>query len=168
MVSIRIKVTVPKEKFADKHWVNTIADVMKTKTAPDLRREFLKTVFGWSAEKKPHFTRQLKRTSHSISMSVFDREEGDIYTLVNAGSPAHIITPKKARGFLRFRTGYRSATTPGSIQSRRAYRSGQFVGARVVHHPGFEARKFDELIAEDYYQTFVNDMQEAFERAARD
>ena len=167
MVSIRIKVTVPKEKFADKHWVNTIADVMKTKTAPDLRREFLKTVFGWSAEKKPHFTRQLKRTSHSISMSVFDREEGDIYSLVNAGSPAHTITPKSPRGFLRFKPGYRSATTAGSIQSRRAYRSGKFVGAKIVHHPGFEARKFDELIAEDCRVTFEGDMQKAFDKAAR-
>jgi len=94
--------------------------------------------------------------------------DSEIYALVNAGSPPHPIYPRKG-GFLRFKPGYRPATTPGQLRSRRAYRSGKYVIARSIsdpEHPGFEARNFDELVAKEYDPQFVKDMQEAVNSVA--
>lgn len=161
MVSISVKVIVPKNKFKDKKWVEGVADAMKTKTAPKLKALFRKSTFGWS--KHPSFRQTLTRRAFSLSMEVYTDDEK--YGLLNAGSPRHDIPAKK--GFLRFRPGYRSATTPGQLQSRRAYRSGKYVGAGRVDHPGFEARKFDELVAKEYAPQFRDDIQDGINKVAR-
>lgn len=169
MVSIRLKVTVPKEKFTDKRWVEEVVSTMRRKTGPELRFEFQRTVNTW--DKKPFFAIHQEVGSQRISTSV--HTFNDIYALVNAGSPSHVIYPKWTRtggigrGFLRFRSGYASKTKAGSTRSFVGGPFGDFVSARVVHHPGFEARRFDQLIADDYLPTFERDMQEAFKRAAK-
>jgi len=168
MVSIRIKVELPQSGvFQKKKWLDEIARTQRQTSVPRLKKLFQKTVFGWG--KKPDFGWAQMRSHDAISITMYPvGQHADLWELINAGSPAHIIVPKSNRGFLRFRPGYRAATTPGTLQSRRAYRSGQFVGARIVHHPGFEARKFTELIAEEYQNPYLNEMQDAINRAARD
>lgn len=165
MVSISVKVSLPKTKFANKKWLDEIARVQRQTSVPRLKKLFVQTTFGWS--KKPEFGWVQRRSSDEMSITMYPQgQHADIWELVNAGSPSHAIYPKKG-GFLRFRPGYRAATRPGSLQSRRAYRSGKFVGAGKVNHPGFEARKFTELIAEEYTNPFVSDMQDALNKTAR-
>jgi len=165
MVSITVKVTLPKTKFANKKWLEEIAKVQRQTSVPRLRKLFQKTVFGWS--EKPDFGWTQRRTSDEMSISMYPSgENAEKWELVNAGSPPHIINARQG-GFLRFRPGYRSATIPGSIQSRRAYRSGKYGAWRRVSHPGFEARKFTELIAEEYHNPYINDMQDAINEAAK-
>ena len=168
MVSVSVKVSLPKsDAFQSKKWLEEISRVQRQTSVPRLKKLFQQTVFGWSAAKKPDFGWAQQRTSDEMSISIYPTgAAAGTWELVNAGSPAHIISPRRG-GFLRFRPGYRSATTAGSIQSRRAYRSGQFVGARIVHHPGFEARKFTELIAQEYENPYMNDMQGALNKIAR-
>lgn len=161
MVSISVKVTVPKSKFKDKGWVAGVSSALVKKTAPTLKRLFRSSTFGWS--KHPSFRQHLTRRASYLAMEVYTEDEK--YRLVNAGAKPHIITPK--RGFLRFRPGYRSATTPGRLQSRRAYRSGKSISARQVNHPGFAPRKFDELVAKEYEPHFREDIQDALNTTAR-
>lgn len=164
MVSIRVEVLLPKGKFATKGWLDEIARVQRRTSVPRLRKLFQKTVFGWS--KKPDFGWAQRRSADAMSITMYPQGiYADKWELVNAGSPPHTIRPKK--GFLRFRPGYRSATTPGQLQSRRAYRSGKYIGVRKVDHPGFEARKFDELIAQEYENPYMNEMQDAINNTAR-
>jgi hypothetical protein len=85
---------------------------------------------------------------------------------LNEGARAHPITPKKQGGFLAFRPGYRAATTPGQLQSRRKYRSGKPISTNFVAHPGFEPRRFTELIAAEYASQYGLDMQAAVTKAA--
>lgn len=140
-----------------------IADIMKTETAPTLKRLFRQTTTGWSNH--PSWRQHLTRHSDEISMEVWT--EDSKYGLVNAGSPKHSI-PAKRGGLLRFKPGYRASTRPGRIQSQRAYRSGPYVTAQSIPmHPGFEARKFDELVAETYSPSFRKDVQQAIDNAAR-
>ena len=152
-------VTVPDEILNKREVRNAIADVMQHKTAMELKSLFRTTVFGWS--NKPSFRQ--KFTEHATEMSeavyAYGRNAGQ-YALVNEGSPPHLISAVNTK-FLRFRPGYRASTTPGFLVSRRNYRSGAYVYRKYVNHPGFEGRKFDELIAEEYYGTFYNDMADA-------
>ncbi len=164
MPSIKVSVILPKKPFATKKWLDEIARVQRQTSVPRLKKLFQKTVFGWS--RKPDFGWAQQRSSDSMSIAMYPSgQHADKWELVNAGAPAHFIKPK--RGFLRFRPGYRSATTPGQLQSRRAYRSGAYVGSRGVNHPGFAARKFDELIAQEYENPFIGDMQDALDSVAK-
>lgn len=165
MVSIKLKVDLPKGKFATKGWLNEIAGVQRQTSVPRLRKLFQKTVFGWST--KPTFGWAQTRSADTMTITMYPQGAGaDIWELVNEGSPAHVIRPS-GRRFLSFRPGYRSATTVGSIQSRRAYRSGKYISAAKVNHPGFEGRKFTELIAEQYNNPFMNEMQSAIDSIAK-
>lgn len=164
MVSIRVKVIVPKVQFKDKRWVEEIADTLKNKAAPTLKTLFRGTTFGWSHH--PSFRQKLIRRASSLSMEVYT--EDDIYRLVNEGSPPHYI-PKSGTTFMSFRPGYKAATRPGSLVSGRAYRSGKQVGAyrisRDKPHPGFEPRVFDEQVARAYEPILKRDVQAALKRA---
>lgn len=167
MVSISVKVTLPKSGvFTNKGWLNEIARVQRQTSVPRLKKLFQKTVFGWS--NKPDFGWAQIRTSDTMSITMYPSGMyADIWNLVNAGSPPHDI-PARPGGLLRFRPGYRSATMPGSIQSHRAYRSGPFYTAKIIrNHPGFTAREFTRLIAEEYENPYMNDMQDAINSVAR-
>lgn len=165
MVSISIRVTTPKQKFGNKGWLDEIARTQRQTAVPRLKKLFQQTVFGWT--NKPDFGWVQHRTADSISITMYPQGQyADKWELVNAGAPRHRI-PKSGFTFMKFRPGYRAATTPGSLMSRRAYRSGKYQTHYVVNHPGFEARDFISQIAEEYNNPFMGDMQEAISSIAR-
>lgn len=165
MVSITLKVSLPTRQFAKKKWLDEMARVQRQTSVPRLKKLFQKTVFGWS--KKPNFTWVQHRTSGQMSIEMGPSgPNAETWKLVNAGSPAHTILPKRG-SILSFRPGYRSATRPGQLMGRRAYRSGKLQGARKVNHPGFEARDFITQIVHEYENPFMNDMQDALNTVAR-
>lgn len=159
VVSIRVKVTVPKEKFADVRVQDEILRVMRMKTTPDLKREFNLTTATWNL--KPSFQSKQEHRGDRISTEVYTND--DIYRLVNEGSPKHPIP--RAPGFIRYRTGYKSKTRPGWVNSFTGGKFGGWRVARQIQHPGFEARRFDEMISSSYKPTFEIDMQQAINRA---
>lgn len=160
-ISVRINVKVP-EIILDSQLIRqAIERKMEQKTAPDLLKEFRKTVDGWS--NAPRFQTEFHHVQ-KLSTQVFT--ESERYAYVNNGTPAHVITPRGG-GMLRFQTGYRAATTPKVIGSRRPQRFGPVVGARAVRHPGIEARLFDEVIALEYVDTFVHDIQDAINQTVK-
>jgi len=166
MVSISIKVSIPEKKFASKKWLETIARAQRAGTVRQLKDLFGKTVYGWS--KKPGFGWSQIKTHDEIGIQMYAQGEGaDVYALLNAGSPPHEIRPKTQGGILSFRPGYLASTTPGQLMSRRAYRSGKFVTARKVNHPGFAPRKFTEMIRDAYINDFAMEMQAAVSEAAK-
>lgn len=165
MVSFSVKVDLPKQPFATKKWLDEIARVQRQTSVPRLKKLFQQTVFGWS--NKPDFGWAQKRTSSEMSITMYPQGPyADIWNLVSSGSPPHTINPRQG-GFLRFKPGYRPATRPESLQSRRAYRSGSIVGARKVSHPGFEPRNFPELIAREYENPYIGDIQGAINNVAK-
>ena len=165
MVSISIKVTTPERKFGNKGWLDSIARDQRQTTVPRLKKLFQQTVYGWS--NKPEFGWVQRRTSDTISITMYPQGQyADKWELVNAGSPRHRI-PKSGFTYMRFRPGYRAATTPGSLMSRRAYRSGKYETHFVVNHPGFAPRDFIGQISEEYNNPFMVEMQEAINLVAK-
>lgn len=159
-MNIRINVIVPKKALFDKaRFIDEVKSIMHRKTEPELRAMFQGTTQGW--KEQPDFVSHHFQTSSVIGVQVYTMDS--VYGMVNAGSPAHLITPRNS-GFLRFQVGYRSATRPGSLSSGSYRRFGAFVSTQRVRHPGFEARKFDEQIGEEYGDTFVEDINGAMAR----
>lgn len=165
MVSVKVNITLPKRDFASRKWLEAMASAQRQTTVPKLRVLFRQTVFGWS--KKPGFGWSQTRSNDSMTITMYPTGEGaDIWNLVSLGSPAHPI-PARVGGLLRFKKGYRASTTPGSLMSRRKYRSNPVWTARVVAHPGFEPRNFPAQIADEFVSTFTQDMQNAINKVAR-
>ena len=87
-----------------------------------------------------------------------------IYGYVNNGTPPHVI---RARGrVLVFQAGGQAKTIPGTIASGTggAGKSG-LVFVKSVNHPGTEARKFDEAIADKWRKEYPTTMQRAIDSA---
>jgi hypothetical protein len=165
--NIRIKLTLPKDGvFRNKKWKDEIMRAMKWNSIPELKGLFEKTVFGWS--EKPRFKADSFWNGDEAIVEVYPSgPAAETWKLVSAGSPPHPI-PARPGGLLRFRPGYRAATSPGQLMSRRAYRSGPYVTAKIIpQHPGFQPRNFPDLIETEFYHTFVDQMQNAFNKAAR-
>jgi hypothetical protein len=160
-VSVSIKVNVPDRLLNDARVRSEIERVLRSQTAPDLRRQFAKTTEGW--DNRPNFSQKFASRNDYLSATVYTTQQQ--YAIVNAGSPAHTITPRRG-GMLRFQPGYRASTKPRVISSRAKQRSGSVIAARSVQHPGFEAREFDQTIAENYAGQFEEDVQNAISRAS--
>lgn len=164
---IKITVSIPQVDYARKKWLDAIASKQRAKSLPALRKLFRETVNGWS--QKPDFGWAQRKSADEVTINVYPTgPNADIWTLVNEGSPRHDIYPKKPGGILAFRPGYRSATKPGQLRSGRKYRSGKTVFAKyIIDHPGFEGRKFTEMIAQTFAEDYAMDMQEAVTEVAR-
>jgi hypothetical protein len=166
---ISIRVDLPDVDFARKKWLDKIATAQRKESVKQLRSLFNKTVYGWST--KPRMGYVQTKSPSEIVLRIYPTGPGsDTWNLLNVGSPRHDIFPKRRGGFLRFRHrpgGYRSATTPGTLQSRRKYRSGPtIIRPYVIDHPGFEPRDFTGMIAEEYANRYAMDMQAAVNEAA--
>lgn len=161
---IRVVLTVPQRVLDAQGVIDAIYNTMRTKTAPEVQNLFKRTVEGW--HNKPTFTHRMGRGPDHVSVTVYPGfgKNADQYALVNAGSPEHPITARNAP-FLLFQRGYHSATKPRVLSSRPYVRYGHYWLQKSVHHPGFKAREFDQEIADQYQDTFRQDMQNAINSA---
>ena len=103
----------------------------------DVLRDFVETTESWNH--KPVFQR--RATVDGVEVYTDD----EIFRFVDLGTKPHDIYPRNAPR-LRFQSQYTAKTTPGNIASRSGGKSGPFVFAKKVRHPGFEGRKFTETI----------------------
>lgn len=165
MVAIRVTVKIPKKIFNVQDYMDALERAQRVVAGRELLNLFKESVEGW--EHQPEFVQKINVSQGTISVSVYATgDNARIYALVSKGSPPHTILPKNY-GYLRFQTGYRSATRPGTLRSGPKSRSGQFIRTPVVQHPGFDAREFPKLIREEYQKRFGEVMQSAINEAAR-
>lgn len=165
MPFIEITVTVPDKIVNVEKVRQAIIDAQERKTKPALIRLFGRTVEGW--DNPPQFRSRRIDTASQLGIRVEPTGvNADQYSLVNQGSPRHIIRPRRAR-LLRFQPGYRAGTKPKSLSSTHYQRSGDLVTAHEVHHPGFQAREFTQTIADTHKSDFEQDMQQAIRDGTR-
>ena len=162
-VSIQVNVTVPEILLNSDVIRLKIENAIRQKTIPDMKTQFRKTVQGW--RHAPDFSQKLESASDHISGAVWaSGSNKNQYALVNYGSPPHTILPRRAP-MLRFQPGYRAGTRPRMLSSHSPQRSGDYISAYSVNHPGFEARQFDQAVAEEIAQQFASDIQDAIRSA---
>jgi hypothetical protein len=144
MATIGLKITVPKSWWSEESVLRELEKTLKKDTGKKIQKDFRTTVKGWSTKNKPKFPIQFRKTRNEMAVKVSTQD--DIYRFVNDGTAPRLIVPKGSGKALRFKPGYRAGTRAGSISSSRPVRSGAFVTAAYVRHPGIEPRLFDETI----------------------
>jgi len=176
-IRVSVKLTVPKHILNPQNVIDEIARVQRSSTAPDVQRLFRMTVDGWNNPPSFPYTQRIASDSIGVTISAKGSTRSSHgltatlqYALVNAGSPRHPIPipgTTAVGGWLRFQRGYNPSTRPRMLYSRAYARSGPYSSARSVNHPGFKAREFDKEIADQYRDTFRNDMQAAINTGAQ-
>jgi hypothetical protein len=161
MPSISVKVTLPKKKFSDIRYQDTLQNEL-SKIGDDMVSDFEKTIEGW--KDAPDFKWEFIDGVVSIGVRAKPYGRGlKQYRIVNFGSPPHLITAKRPGGKLKFRhgSGYVPSTRVGSLSSNANANNGTWVSTYSVFHHGFEGRQFSAMIRDKYKPTFQEDMQKA-------
>ena len=164
MATITVNVIKPK-KMDERAFYAAIGDMLQD-TEKGILKDFEDTTGTWKHEVDFEHGHRLSTTAGEA----YTRTGDEIYGYVNNGTPPHDI-PKTGRTFMRFRWGgkgsYRPKTAPGRLGSRPGGPSGPTVTAFKVHHPGTEARKFDEQIARRWKTLLPRALRNALGKGAK-
>lgn len=148
-----MKLIIPKKLIADPAKMARALTNAMNGVAKDIQIDFKVTTQTWK-----------HRADFSISSpATYTRRvatDDEVYGFVNDGTKAHDIRPK-GRGVLRFNTPFSPKTLPNQIMSRAGSTGSTPAVARIVHHPGTTARKFDVAIREKWDKEFGVIMQRA-------
>lgn len=88
--------------------------------------------------------------------------DDEIYGYVSGGTKPHIIVAH-GKALVFPGGGFRPKSRPRYIGSNKGSKGGAVIFRPVVHHPGTEARKFDEAIAEKWQKQLPVVMQRAID-----
>lgn len=160
-VTISIRVTVPKSILDQNAVVSELKRVLRSKTGPDIKHLFEGATSTWDPPPLFSIADINRADAIGVTVSSSDRRIG----YVNFGTPPHVIRPKTG-GMLRFQTGYRAKSRPGSLKSSTGGKFGPYTSQPFVHHPGSEARAFDQAVQDEYRGTFERDIQDSINSAA--
>ena len=156
MPSALVWKAIKPKKLKDKALRITLINKAR-KVGNDMRKDFQATTQSWNH--KVNFTVDVGTKGQGPAVLV--GTDDVIYGYVNDGTKAHIIRPVKAKALSFLGGGYTAKTSPGMIGSGSGGSSGAMVHAKVVHHPGTKARKFDKVIAKKWQSRFKQEMQDA-------
>ena len=167
----QVKAIIP-DKF-NKAAMLEVLNTEFAKYAPFLTKDFERTTTNWKGE-KPKFTPvvikgKVETGEMTLQVRVTGPKKGrDKWKWLNEGTDPHIIRPKGTGYPLQFKTGYTAGSKPGSTFTIRGGATGPEVKAMEVHHPGFPARGWSDLIIKEHETPFYRWMKAAMERAARE
>lgn len=160
MVEFEFQVITPKVTFDTNAWLNEVRRLAKN-SAERSRRAFKSTTKTWKRQPKFYSRRQVGETVSFVAGT-----DDLVYKWVNDGTKPHIIRPKKAK-LLRFRSEYSAKTSPKVIGSRPGGSYGPFVVAKMVKHPGTEARDFVKEIRKKEQARFIKELNTSFQKFAQ-
>lgn len=137
--------------------------------ARGMRNDYRQTVASW--QKKPTFT-EIVDVRPGQGVDVLVGTDNPIYTMLDRGTQAHFIFPKKPGGRLAFAWdgpgSYGAKTTPGSLKSGPARYPSTKVVRRWVLHPGTEARGWSVIIDNKWQKQGPEVLRKYLERWARE
>jgi len=163
-MNVKVTVFVPKNIFLTNEMVAEMARVQNSKTAPEVKKLFRQTVNGW--EHDVSFGSLHRTTPNYIATYIFPTGGNkDLYALVSMGAKPHPI-PTSGTTRMVFQPGYTASTRPHSIISSGKKRSGNFITAYKINHPGFKGRMFNQTIKVLYGGIFYRDMVNVIKRQA--
>lgn len=131
-------------------------------TMANMMRDFNKTTRTWQHNVDFKGVVNDKPTEIDVTVSTKDK----VYGYVDKGTKPHIIKPRRAKA-LFFQKRYKAKTTPHVIGSHKGGASGDVVAAKIVHHPGTDAREFSHDLQSKYQPRLKKDIEAAITRAAR-
>ena len=165
----QVKAIIP-GKF-DKKAMLEVLNTEFAKYAPFLTKDFERTTTNWQGE-KPKFTPvvikgKVETGEMTLQVRVTGPKKGrDKWKWLNEGTSPHVIKPK-GNYPLRFKSGYTAGSKPNQTFTIRGSSFGPEIRANEVHHPGFPARGWSDLIIKEHETPFYRWMKAAMERAAQ-
>lgn len=123
-------------------------------SAKAVKVDFGVTVQTWN--EKPEFA--ISETDDGRIVGTDD----EVYGYVNDGTRPHLIVARRAK-VLAFGVPSSPKTAVRVIGSSAGSRGNTPVKIKAVHHPGTDAREFDEVIAEKWREQFPVTMQRALD-----
>ena len=125
-----------------------------------IQKDFQKTTRTWNT--KVIFTVVTMKTSGQDLEGVTGTDNR-IYLYVTRGTKPHLIRAKNGKT-LSFFSKYRVKTRRRVIRSYKGGGYGKRAFAKVVNHPGTEARQFEEAIAEKNQAVFQKKVNDGLQR----
>lgn len=138
---------------------------------PELIKRLSEVTADWKHQVT--FNARKRVTPSEIKVYVFPVSNKDIWTFVSKGTTGGYQIPRnppaKSRdGLLHYQSVYDARTAPGGKYGLGSgQKSGAWVSAKVVTHPGVKAREFEEAIAKEYQGEFTRLMENAMRRGIR-
>ena len=138
---------------------------------PALIKKFNDVVADW--QHKVSFKARKQITRAEIKVYVYPVANKDIWVFVSRGTRGGYQIPKNPPassrdGLLHYQAVYDARTQPrGRYGLGSGQKTGPWVSARTVIHPGVKAREFEEVIAEEYKKEFSRVMENAMRRGIR-
>lgn len=129
----------------------------------DVKKELEKTVRNFRGA-RPGFESLIGLTTKEAT--VLTGPTGSIKAVqkwkwLDEGTRPHVIRAKRAP-LLKYRLGYNPGTRPGTLTTRGSYYIGaHWRSAKIVHHPGTEAREWSLLVQQRRKKPFVKRMNTA-------
>jgi len=161
-MSFALEIKVPKSWWDEKSVKREIEKTLKKVTGKKIQKDFKTTTKGWKRENRPKFPVIFRENNREMAVKVATTDTP--YVFVNDGTDPRLIVPRGGNPLLRFKPGYRAATSKGSIKSRRPTRYGAVIEVPYVRHPGIAARGFDDTISKRQRATFGIDIAAAIYR----
>ena len=124
-----------------------------------MRTDLEKTTRTW--KHKPIFTIRIDTKGDAL-VSVFT--DSLIYYFVSHGTEPHIIKPRRKK-VLAFNVPFTAKTKVRWIGSRNGSRGKLQVFSKGVHHPGTEARDYDDVLSKKWQPKFEILMQRRIDNA---
>lgn len=151
---MKMKVLIPKGLVFNAPKLARAVENTLEAAAKDVKVDFGVTTQTW--KQKPEFTIERKTAERIVST------QDEIYGYVSEGTRPHVITAR-GRGGLVFGVPSSPKTHVRAIGSGRGSRGTTIVHARQVHHPGTEAREFEEVIGAKWEKQLPIVMQRALD-----
>lgn len=137
----------------------------------NMRRVIENTLTAQAKAIKVDFALPAQTWRHKVGVSIattapYERTitvDDDIYAMLNEGTKAHDIKPKRPGGVLRFQGPFRAKTVPNEIRSNKGGVGKVVTWSRGVHHPGTKARNWDRVIAKKWRERLGGIFQRAID-----
>ena len=122
-----------------------------------MEKVIARTLDVMAGQVKEDFERTTKTWDHKpdfkiLKVKAFVRAIGtndQIYSYVTHGTRPHVIVPKRG-AVLRFPKSFRPKTKVRHLTSYGGSKSKGMRYTKIVHHPGTQARQFEEIITEKW------------------
>lgn len=155
---MKIKVIIPRGLLLDPARLVRGLENGLTAAAKATKIDFDVTTQTW--RKRPDFTIKDQPSERIIAT------DNEIYGYVNDGTRPHIIVAKNGKS-LAFKWGGKGSYSPKTavrvIGSGASSQSGSIIRPRAIHHPGTDAREFDQVIADKWEDKLPEIVQRAID-----
>lgn len=131
----------------------------QTAAAKGAKVDFDVTTQTWKS--RPSF--EIERRGNDTAVFTANK----IYLFIDEGTTPHVIRPKNGKVLVFPGGKYTPKTRVRAIASRPGGSSGESVAAKVVHHPGTDAREFSDVIQQKWQKRYPEIMQRSINAAAK-